>query len=52
MRQRVARLLYVCQVEAALEAQLEQPDLQHLENLNHHVGFLNEALALLEDDHE
>jgi hypothetical protein len=49
MRQRVSRLLYACQVEATREAQLQQPDLQHLENLNDHIRFFAGALAELED---
>jgi hypothetical protein len=50
MRQRVSRLLYACQVEATREAQLQQPDLQHLENLNDHIRFFAEALTQLEDN--
>ena len=52
MRQRVSRLLYACQVEAACEARRVQPDLQHLENLTSHIRFFSEALTLLEDEHE
>ena len=50
IRQRVSRLLAACRIEAAREARLNEPDLQHLENLHDHIRFFSEALDYLEQE--
>lgn len=50
MHQRVSRLLSVCRIEAAREAQNPYRDLQHLENLHDHIDFFSRALAQLEEE--
>jgi hypothetical protein len=49
MRQRVSRLLYACQVEAAVEARNPNRDLDHIARLCDHIDFFARALAQLEE---